>query len=367
MASRQRNPVRTSGSNISPRRGARTRPWGARTRPWGPVGASAARRNAVATRTASAVSATSCVRMSAAPLCTAIAVAASEPASRCSGSGRPVSCPMNDFRETPTHRGRPRSRSAPSPAITAQSQSYQGQGSSRKNPIPGSSTMRSSGMPAARATARLCASARPTPATGEIVAVASSPAGLAIRIRPAARSRASEAIEVSPRSPVTSFRIVAPASNDRGPGGDHGVRDAHEIISPMDRPGIEGLGTDVERPDKHDGNPIAGRNVTEHGTNGTCNHAPRYHPAPPSSGPGRVRPPFERRLRRAQPCLFLGEASEGAVEAPSEHQAGAGAPKGVPVRRIRAISSPSSDSRSSSARARAWSFSRFSSTMSRAL
>src|SRR5258708_23436308 len=52
--------------------------------------------------------------------------------------------------------------------------------------------------------------------------------------------------------------------------------------------------------------------------------------------------------------------------APDRRRYAAAAPKGVPLRRIRATSSPSSDSRSSSARASAWSFSRFSSRIWRA-
>src|SRR5262249_4462550 len=54
--------------------------------------------------------------------------------------------------------------------------------------------------------------------------------------------------------------------------------------------------------------------------------------------------------------------AQGTVEAaPDRRRYAAAAPKGVPVRRIMATSPPSSDSRSSSARANAWSFSRFSS------
>src|SRR2546425_4373737 len=59
--------------------------------------------------------------------------------------------------------------------------------------------------------------------------------------------------------------------------------------------------------------------------------------------------------------------AQGTLEAaPDRRRYAAAAPKGVPVRRIRATSSPSSDSRSSSARANAWSFSRFSSRITRA-
>src|SRR3989442_6786527 len=85
-----------------------------------------ARATRSATATASLVSATSWVRISAAPLTTASAVAASDPARRSAGSVRPVRAPMNDFRDTPTARGRPRSWSSARPARTRTSHSCHG-------------------------------------------------------------------------------------------------------------------------------------------------------------------------------------------------------------------------------------------------
>src|SRR5205809_6535660 len=110
-----------------------------------------ARPSRSATRMASSVSAVSWVRITAAPCWTAIAVAASDPASRSAGPRRPVIAPMNDLRDTPTQTGLPSCLSADSPASTAESHASQGIASCRKKPTPGSTTIRSSGIPAARA------------------------------------------------------------------------------------------------------------------------------------------------------------------------------------------------------------------------
>src|SRR5439155_1038098 len=126
----------------------------------------AALRTRSATRTASTVSATSWARMRAAPPSTAAAVAASEPGSRAAGSSRPVIAPTKDLRETPTHSGRPSAARAGRPASTATSQACQTTPASRKKPMPGSSTIRSSGTPAARAAASAVVRIRVTLATG---------------------------------------------------------------------------------------------------------------------------------------------------------------------------------------------------------
>src|SRR5262249_4993948 len=85
-----------------------------------------------ATRTASTYSATSYVRISAAPPSTAAAVAASDPASRAAGSRCPVMAPTNDLRETPTQSGRPSAASSGRLASTATSQACQATSASRK-------------------------------------------------------------------------------------------------------------------------------------------------------------------------------------------------------------------------------------------
>src|SRR5439155_1476481 len=99
-----------------------------------------ARPSRSATRMASSVSAVSWVRITAAPCWTAIAVAASDPASRSAGPRRPVIAPMNDLRDTPTQTGLPSCLSADSPASTAESHASQGIASCRKKPTPGSTT-----------------------------------------------------------------------------------------------------------------------------------------------------------------------------------------------------------------------------------
>src|SRR5207247_3115547 len=63
----------------------------------------------------------------------------------------PVSAPVNDLRDTPTQTGLPGCLSPDSPASTAKAHASQGIASCRKKPTPGSTTIRSSGIPAARA------------------------------------------------------------------------------------------------------------------------------------------------------------------------------------------------------------------------
>ena len=110
-------------------------------------GASPVADRASATRTASSVSRTSCVRISEAPWATARAVAASEPASRSPGDARPVTAPRKDLRDTATQRGRPDRAGARDPARIATSHSTQETGPPRKKPIPGSRTIRCVGDP----------------------------------------------------------------------------------------------------------------------------------------------------------------------------------------------------------------------------
>src|SRR5207253_9985354 len=95
----------------------------------------AALRTRSATRTASTVSGTSWVRMSAAPPSTAAVVAASEAGRRAAGSSRPVMEPKNDLRETPTQSRRPRAASAGNSASTAASHAWHAMPVTRKNRI----------------------------------------------------------------------------------------------------------------------------------------------------------------------------------------------------------------------------------------
>src|SRR5262245_15842358 len=90
------------------------------------AGQRAARRIASATRTASRVGPTSCVRTTCAPLKTATAVAAREPVSRSSGGRPPRSEPRKRLRETPTRIGRPSRRSRARPRSSSRSQAAAG-------------------------------------------------------------------------------------------------------------------------------------------------------------------------------------------------------------------------------------------------
>src|SRR5436190_4228955 len=170
----------------------------------------AALRTRSATRTASTVSGTSWVRMSAAPPSTAAVVAASEPGRRAAESSRPVMAPTNDLRETPTQSGRPRAASAGNPASTATSHACQAMPVSRKKPMPGSRTIRCVGIPAACAVASAVASSRVTVATGS--SMTRPGPGAAITMSPASCAAATRASAGS-ASVETSFTTRAPASS----------------------------------------------------------------------------------------------------------------------------------------------------------
>ena len=106
-------------------------------------------------RTASIVSLTSWARMMWAPLATAMAAQVSEPMRRSWTLGWSRIFPIKDLREAPTRRGNPNDRKSASARSTRQSHSSQAIPGSRKNPIPGSSTICCRGMPACSARARL--------------------------------------------------------------------------------------------------------------------------------------------------------------------------------------------------------------------
>ena len=128
--------------------------------------------------------------------------------SRSWASGWSSILPMNDLRETPTSSGKPSVCNAASSRKTRQSHSSQAIPGSRKNPMPGSSTMRCAGIPARRARARLSVNAVRMRCMGGPLAGVGS---LAMRIAPAAVSASSGAMSGSCCRPLTSLTIRAPA------------------------------------------------------------------------------------------------------------------------------------------------------------
>ncbi len=120
--------------------------------------------------------------------------------------------PMKLLREVPTRIGRPSSASWPRPRSSSKLCR-----SVLPKPIPGSSQIRDSSIPAAtaatsRAARKSRTSATTSPYSGLTCIVRGSPA-MCMRTTPAPRSATSPAISGSPRRAVTSLTIVAPASS----------------------------------------------------------------------------------------------------------------------------------------------------------
>ena len=113
-------------------------------------------RPGLRTRTAWSVSATSWVRITWAPPSTAAVVAASEPGSRRAGSASPVDGADERLARHADADGTAERRAArSSPASTAVPLVPAACQPARKKPMPGSTTMASDGIPAARASSRL--------------------------------------------------------------------------------------------------------------------------------------------------------------------------------------------------------------------
>src|SRR5690606_446764 len=103
---------------------------------------------------------TSCTRNSRAPRARAATFAPTVPGTRPVGRATSLISPMNRLRDTPTSNGRPSSAIRGSPASTSSECSPR-----FAKPMPGSSTMASSGTPAARANASDSDSSRRTTST----------------------------------------------------------------------------------------------------------------------------------------------------------------------------------------------------------
>src|ERR1700722_4445185 len=163
-----------------------------------------ARLMAAATASACAVGATSWTRTMAAPFSTARRCAASEPPSRSMGSDGTMES-MKRLREAPTRSGRPKPRQASSRAIQIRLCS-----GVLPKPMPGSSTIRSSAMPARAAMASERSKKAVTSATMSILGSAAS--RLCMTMTGTSCPATTCAISGSRCSPQTSLTIAAAAS-----------------------------------------------------------------------------------------------------------------------------------------------------------
>src|SRR5580704_1565626 len=164
-----------------------------------------ARLMAAATASACTVGATSWTRMMAAPFSTARRCAASEPPGRSAGSDGTMEW-MKRLREAPTKSGRPKPRQASSRAMQVRLCS-----GVLPKPIPGSSTIRSGGMPARAAMASERSKNAVTSAMMSILGSAAS--RLCMTMTGASCPATTRAMSGSRCSPHTSLTIAAPVSS----------------------------------------------------------------------------------------------------------------------------------------------------------